>query len=84
MADGMKKCKGNGNTTLLFSLKGLEILHHERIGQVKIIVMEHFNGILFNKLGPANKQNTNHSITVTGKFEEISEEINCKSKLDHS
>ena len=29
--------------TLLFFLKGLEILHQERRGQVKTIVMEHFN-----------------------------------------
>ena len=37
----MKTWKGNGNTTtLLFSLKGLEILHQERRGQVKTIVME--------------------------------------------
>ena len=56
LADGMKKCKGNGNTTLLFSLKGLEIVHQERRGQVKTIVMEHFNGILFHKSEPANKQ----------------------------
>ena len=28
-------------------LKGLEIVHKERRGQVKTIVMEHFNGILF-------------------------------------
>ena len=34
-------------------------LHHERRGQVKTIVMEHFNGILFHKSGPANKQDTN-------------------------
>jgi hypothetical protein len=43
--------KGNGNTaTLLFSLKGLEILHQERRGQVETIVMEHFNSILFHRL----------------------------------
>ena len=28
-------------------------------GQVKTIVMEHFNGILFHKFGTANKQHTN-------------------------
>ena len=51
-ANCMKGLKGNGNTTtLLFSLKGLEILHKE-----KTIVMEHFNGILFQKFRPANKQ----------------------------
>ena len=57
--------KGNGNnTTLLFSLKGLEILHQERRGQdlVKTIIMEYFNGILFHNSGPANKQHTNQSI----------------------
>jgi hypothetical protein len=56
-ANCMKMCKGNGNTTaLLFSLKGLEILHGGRRGQVKTIVMEHFNSILFHMSGPANKQ----------------------------
>ena len=60
MGNGMKIWKGNGNTkTLLFSLKRLEIVHQERRGQVKTIVMEHFNDILFNKSGPANKQHTN-------------------------
>ena len=58
----MKKWKGNGNTTtLLLSLKGLEILHKKRRGQVKTIVMEHFNGILFHKSGLANKQYINQS-----------------------
>ena len=49
----MKLWKGNGNTTtlLLFSQKRLEIVHQERRGQVKIIVMEHFNDILFHKSG---------------------------------
>ena len=60
LANGMRVWKGIGNTTtLLFSLKGLEILHQERRGQVKTIVMEHFNDILFHKSGPANKQHTN-------------------------
>jgi hypothetical protein len=58
----MWKEKGN-TTTLLFSLKGLEILHQERRGKVKTIVMEHSKGILFHKSGPANKQHTNHSFT---------------------
>ena len=44
---------------IIFSQKGLEIVHQERRGQVKNIVMEHFNGILFQKSGPANKQHTN-------------------------
>jgi hypothetical protein len=35
-------------TTLLFPLKGLEILNQERRGQVKPIVMEYYNGILFH------------------------------------
>ena len=44
-ANGMKMWKGNGSaTTLLFSLKILEIVNKERRGQVKTIVMEHFNG----------------------------------------
>ena len=57
--------KGNGNTTtLLFSLKGLEILHRDR-RKVKTIVMEHFEGIIFLKFGPANKQHTNQSEFIT-------------------
>jgi hypothetical protein len=59
LANGMKIWKGNGNTTVLFSLKKFEILHQERRGQVKTIVMEHFSGILFHKSGPDIKQNTN-------------------------
>ena len=43
--------KGNGDTTtLLFSLKGLEILHQDRRGQVKTIVTKHNKSILFQKL----------------------------------
>ena len=62
LANGMKMLRGNGNTSaLLFSLNGLEIVHQERRGQVKTIVMEHLN-ILFYKPGPANKQHTNQSI----------------------
>ena len=54
LANGMKMWKENGNTTtLLFSLKGIEILHKERIWQVKNIVMEPFNNIIFHKSGPA-------------------------------
>ena len=60
LANGMKMWKGYGNTTtLLFSLKRLEIVHQERRGQVKNIVTEHFNGTLFHKSGPGNKQHTN-------------------------
>ena len=63
LANGMRMWKGIGNTTtLLFSLKGLEILHQERRGQVKTILLEHFNGILFHKSGPANNQHNNQSI----------------------
>ena len=62
-ANGMKIRKGNRNTTtLLLPLKGLEILHQERRGQVKTKVIEHLNGILFHKSRPANKQQTNQSI----------------------
>jgi hypothetical protein len=47
LANSMKMWKGNGNTTtLLLSLKRLEIVHQETRGQVKTIVMEHFNGIV--------------------------------------
>ena len=69
LANGMKMWKGNGDTTtLLFSLKGLEILHKERRGQVKTMVMQHFNGILFHKSRPANKQHINQSInSIWGK-----------------
>ena len=69
LANDMKMSKGNGNTiTLLFSLKGLEILHQERRGQVKTMVMEHFNGILFHKSAPVNKQHTNQSISAYHMF----------------
>jgi hypothetical protein len=63
LANGMKLWKGNGNTTTLFSLKILEIVYQERRGQVKTMVLEHLNGILFHKSGPANKQHTNQPIT---------------------
>jgi hypothetical protein len=62
-ANDMKMWKGNGNTTtLLFSLKILEIAHQQRRGQVKTIVMEHFNVILFHKSGPVNKQHTTNQL----------------------
>ena len=52
--------KGNGNTTTsLFSLKVVEILHLERRGQVKTIVMEQFSVNLFHNSGSANQQHTN-------------------------
>ena len=60
LVNDMKMWKGTGNTTtLLFDLKGLEIVHQERRGQVKTIVMEYLNGILFHKSRPVNKQHTN-------------------------
>jgi hypothetical protein len=63
LTNGMKMLEGNGNTTtLLFSLKGFEILRQKRRGQVKTTVMEHFIGILSHKFGPANKQHINQSI----------------------
>ena len=63
VANAMKMWKGNRNTTtLLFSLKWLEILHQDIRTQVETIVMELFNNILFHKDGPANKQHTNQSI----------------------
>ena len=67
LANPMNMWKGNGyTTTLLFTLKGLEILHQERRGQVKTIVMENFNSFFFHKFGPANKQHTNQSINRAG------------------
>ena len=65
LANVMNMGKGNGNTTkLLFSLKVIGILHQEKRGQVYIIVMEHFDDILFNKSGLANKQHTYQSICL--------------------
>ena len=62
LVNGMEMWKGKGNTILLFSLKELEILHQERRGQVKTMVMEHFNGICFLEPGSANKQHTKQTI----------------------
>ena len=60
LANDMKMWKGNGNiVTLIFSLKGLEILHQERRGQVKTKVMEYFH-----KYGPANKQHSNQFMGI--------------------
>ena len=65
LANGIKMRKGNGNTaTMLFSLNRLPILHQVRRVQVKTIVMEHLNGILFHNYGPGDKQNTNQSIVT--------------------
>ena len=64
LANSMQMWKGMWNTTtVLFSL-GHDILHQERRGQVKTIVMEHFYGILFHKSGLANKQHTNQPINI--------------------
>jgi hypothetical protein len=52
---------------IVISLKVLAISHQERRGQVKTIIMEHYNGILFHKSGPANKQHTNQSINQFGR-----------------
>ena len=64
LANGKKTWEEIGDTTtLLFSLKVLEILHQERRAglHVKTTEMEYFNGILFHKSGPANKQHTNQT-----------------------
>ena len=67
-ANEMKTWKGNWNTnTFLFSLKGLEILHQGRRGQVNNILMEQFKSILFRYSGAANKQYINQSIKPIGK-----------------
>ena len=49
------------NYRIIIFLDGLEILHQEKGGQVKTIVMEHFIDILFHKSGTANKQHINQS-----------------------
>ena len=62
LPNDMKTWKGNGDsTTLLFSLKGLEILLQARRGEVKTSV-GHFKSILFHKSGLANKQHTYQSV----------------------
>ena len=43
---------------IIFFLEGLGILHQQRRGQVKSVVMEHFSSIVFHNSGPANKQLT--------------------------
>jgi hypothetical protein len=59
--------KDVNTTTLLFSLKGLEILYQERRGQLNTIVMEHFNSILLQSR-PANKQYTYQSTNGACRF----------------
>jgi hypothetical protein len=58
LANGIKMWK----KLVLFTLKGIEILHLGRRGQVNTIVMEQFNSIIFHKSRPANKQHTKKSI----------------------
>jgi hypothetical protein len=63
LVNGMKRWKECGNITiLLFSSKGLEILHQERRGQVNAMAIKHSNSIFFHKPGPANKEQTYQSI----------------------
>ena len=70
LVNGTKMWKGNGNTTiLLFSLNGLEILHHEIRGQVNTILIEHFKIIRFQESRPANKQHTYQSINQSNVHE---------------
>jgi hypothetical protein len=83
LANGMKMWKGIGNaTTLLFFLKGLELLHQERREQMKTLVMEHFNGILFHKSGTANKQHTNQSINKSILILVLLHHLNIKTALN--
>ena len=56
------------NTILLFSLQDLEIFRQERRGQVKTILMERLNSILFHKSGLTKKQHTYQSIN---QYEEL-------------
>ena len=59
----MRTWKGNGNTTtLLFFLKGLEILHQEEEDKWTSHSDGTFNSILFYQLGSAYKQHTYQSI----------------------
>jgi hypothetical protein len=52
-ANGMKMWKGNENTTTL----PFRNLYQERKAQMNTVVMEHFNSILFQKSGSANRIN---------------------------
>jgi len=40
---------------IIIFLKGLDILHQERRGQVNAMVLEHFKNIPFHKFVPASK-----------------------------
>ena len=60
LGNGMKTWKANVNTsTLLFSLKGLDILQQENGGQMNTMVVEHLKSILIHKSEPDNKQQMN-------------------------
>jgi hypothetical protein len=50
------------NYYITIFLKGLEILHRKRRGQVNTMVMDHFNSILFHKSTVLNKQQIYQSI----------------------
>ena len=49
---------------LPFPLKDLKLYMKKEEDKWKTLVMEHFNGILFHKSGPANKQHTNQQGTI--------------------
>ena len=71
----MEIWKGKGNRiTLPFSLKGLEILHQKRRGQVNTILIEHFKSILFHKFRPTNKL---HTYQLSSKASKINNTIYC-------
>ena len=72
LANGMVMCKGNGDTaTLLFYLKGLEILLQGRRGQVNTIVIEHFKRFSFLESRPAKKQHVYHIIVIENSTEKV-------------
>ena len=47
---------------IIIFLEIIEIIHQLRSGQIKTIMVEHFEKIILNKSGPANKQHSYHSI----------------------
>ena len=65
MADGPKVGQRHEDVERKRSIifpERLEILHQEIRGQVKTMLIEYFNSILFYNSGPANKQHTYQSI----------------------
>ena len=48
----------------------------ERRGQVKTMVMKHYNGILFQKTETVNKQHTNQSINMNEKCSSLTRDLN--------